>query len=399
MKKILILGGSRYIIPVIDKIHELGHYAITCDYLPDNIAHKYSDEYHNVSIIDKEKVLELAKNLKVDGIMSFACDPGVEVAAYVAEKLNLPTPPYQSVCILQNKALFRNFLRENGFNVPFAKGYKNIDEAIEDSLKFNWPVIIKPVDSAGSKGVTKIIKAEEIKDAAKYAIQFSKTNSFIMEEFIEKKGHSSDSDSFSIDSELMVNTFNNQYFDSKVINPYTPAAYSWPSDMKQSAQQELRSELKRLIKLLNLGTSIYNIETRQGIDGKAYIMEVSPRGGGNRLSELLKFATGIDLIECSVRAAIGEKIELDKSDIEYNGYWAEVILHSDREGLFDSLYIDDEIKDNVIQTDLWINEGDEIHKFTGANETFGTLVLYFEDKEKLDKVMNNISNYVKINLK
>ena len=182
MKKILILGGSRYIIPVIDKIHELGHYAITCDYLPDNIAHKHSDEYHNISIIDKEKVLELAQKLKVNGIMSFACDPGVEIAAYVAEKLNLPTPPYKSVCILQNKALFREFLRENKFNVPYAKGYNNVEDAIKDSSLFNWPVIIKPVDSAGSKGVTKVTRIEELPEAAKYAIKFSKTNSFIMEE-------------------------------------------------------------------------------------------------------------------------------------------------------------------------------------------------------------------------
>jgi len=399
MKKILILGGSRYIIPVIDKIHELGHYAITCDYLPDNIAHKHSDEYHNISIIDKEKVLELAQKLKVNGIMSFACDPGVEIAAYVAEKLNLPTPPYKSVCILQNKALFREFLRENKFNVPYAKGYNNVEDAIKDSSLFNWPVIIKPVDSAGSKGVTKVTRIEELPEAAKYAIKFSKTNSFIMEEFIEKNGNSSDSDSFSVDSELIVNSFSNQYFDNNVINPYTPAAYSWPSDMELSAQEELTSELQRLIKILNLGTSIYNIETRQGLNGKTYIMEVSPRGGGNRLSELLKYATGIDLIECSVRAAIGEKIELKKTDIEYKGYWAEIILHSDREGLFDSIYINDEIKDSVIEKDLWVKEGDEIHKFTGANEAFGTLVLCFENKNDLDKVMDNISNYIKINLK
>jgi len=169
--------------------------------------------------------------------------------------------------------------------------------------------------------------------------------------------------------------------------------------MELSAQEELTSELQRLIKILNLGTSIYNIETRQGLNGKTYIMEVSPRGGGNRLSELLKYATGIDLIECSVRAAIGEKIELKKTDIEYKGYWAEIILHSDREGLFDSIYINDEIKDSVIEKDLWVKEGDEIHKFTGANEAFGTLVLCFENKNDLDKVMDNISNYIKINLK
>ena len=86
MKKLLLLGGLRYLIPVIKTAQKMGVHVITCDYLPDNIAHKYSDEYHNVSIIDKEAVLKLAQSLEIDGIMSFAVDPGVATAAYVAKR-------------------------------------------------------------------------------------------------------------------------------------------------------------------------------------------------------------------------------------------------------------------------------------------------------------------------
>ena len=84
-KKLLLLGGSRYLIPAIKAAHDLGVYVITCDYLPDNYAHKLSDEYHNVSIIEKEAILKLAQELQIDGIMSYATDPGVATAAYVAE--------------------------------------------------------------------------------------------------------------------------------------------------------------------------------------------------------------------------------------------------------------------------------------------------------------------------
>ena len=87
MKKLMVLGGSRYALPVIEAAHRLGIYVITCDYLPDNIAHKYSDEYCNVSIIGQEKNLDAARKLNIDGIMSFACDPGVITAAYVAEQM------------------------------------------------------------------------------------------------------------------------------------------------------------------------------------------------------------------------------------------------------------------------------------------------------------------------
>ena len=175
MKKLLLLGGSNYLLPAIKAAHELGVYVITCDYIPNNIAHQYSDEYHNVSIVDKEAVLQLAKGLNVDGIMSYATDPGVAVAAYVAEKLGLPTSPYDSVSLLQNKGRFRAFLKDNGFNVPVAKSYKDAVEAVKDANLFQWPVIVKPVDSAGSKGVTKIDKVEDLHNAAILAKKYSFT--------------------------------------------------------------------------------------------------------------------------------------------------------------------------------------------------------------------------------
>lgn len=396
MKKILLLGGSRYIIPVIEAIHKLGYYAITCDYLPNNIAHKVSDEYYNVSIVEKEKVLELAKKLNIDGIMSFACDPGVETAYYVAEKLGLPGHPYSSVEILQNKAKFRKFLTDNNFNVPKAKGYKKIEEALEDIKYFNWPVIVKPVDSAGSKGVTKVEEIKDLRKAIEYAITFSKTESFIIEEFIEKKGYSSDSDCFSVNGKLVFASFSNQYFDKNAINPYTPSAYSWPALLPNETQLELKNELQRLMTLLKLKTSIYNIETRLGMDGKPYIMEVSPRGGGNRLSEMIRYSSGTDLITNAVRACVGDEIVEVNGDPTYKGYWAEVILHANEEGTFKEIWIDENISDYVYEVDLWINKGDLLHEFTGANEAIGTLVMNFDNKEKMEVYMNDIYDYIKV---
>lgn len=396
MKKLLLLGGSRYILPVIEAAHRLGVYVITCDYLPDNIAHKYSDEYINVSIIDKDAVLEVAKQHNVDGIMSFACDPGVLTAAYVAEKLGLPScGSYESVAILQNKGKFREFLTKNGFNVPKAKGYKNIEDALQDVGYFNWPVIVKPTDSAGSKGVTKVTKPAELEESIKYALSFSHRNEFIIEDFLEKKGESSDSDGFSVDGELKFVSFSAQRFDEKCENPYTPSAFSWPSSISMDKQIELKNEIQRLLNLLDMKTSVYNIEVRECTSGKAYIMEVSPRGGGNRLSEMLKYATGVDLVENSVRAALGmEIVGVEQKD--YNGCWAEVILHSKTSGVFKELYIDENIHKNIVERDLWISVGDSVGGFSGANEAIGTLVLRFDTQEELEQVITNIDKYVSI---
>lgn len=398
-KKLMLLGGLRYLLPVIDAAHQLGYYVITCDYLPDNIAHKYSDEYCNVSIVDKDAVLTVAKEKQIDGIMSFAVDPGVVTAAYVAEKMGLPQAgPYESVCILQNKDRFRKFLSDNGFNVPKAKGYSEISDAEKELDGYHFPIIVKPVDSAGSKGVTRVDMKSEFKSAFEYAKNYSISGRVIVEEFIEKQGCSSDSDCFSVDGKLKFVSFSAQRFDENAPNPYTPAAYSWPSTFTVEQEAELTCELQRLLTLLRMKTSIYNVETRIGIDGKPYIMEVSPRGGGNRLAEMVRFATGVDLITNAVRAAVGD----DVTGIEqkpYNGYWAELVLHSSDDGHLVALDINNDFYSEFVrQVDLWVKEGEHVSSFKGANDAIGTLVLNFSSDIQLEKALVLYNNYLQIKI-
>lgn len=396
MKKLMLLGGMRYLVPVIEAAHKLGVYVITCDYLPNNIAHKYSDEYCNVSILEKDKVLEKAKELKIDGILSFACDPGVVTAAYVAEKMGLPSSgPYESVEILQNKGKFRKFLTENNFNVPVAKQYTDIETALNDTEMFNWPVIVKPTDSAGSKGVTKVEEKDKLKDAINYALKFSHSNEFIIEDFLEKVGDSSDCDSFSIDGKLKFVSFSAQKFDENCENPYTPAAFTWPASISKIHQEELTNEIQRLLTLLNMKSSIYNIETRECTNGKAYIMECSPRGGGNRLAEMIRYMTGVDMITNIVKSALGMELDvIEQKELKDN--WAEIILHSEKEGTFEKLWISEEISSNIVENDLWIETGTHVGGFSGANEAIGTMVLKFDSEIQMNNVLNNQNNYIKV---
>ena len=399
-KKIMLLGGLRYLLPVIEAAHKLGYYVITCDYIPDNIAHKYSDEYVNVSIIDKEAVLAVAREKQIDGIMSFAVDPGVVTAAYVQDKMSLPAfGPYESVCILQNKDRFRDFLAKHSFNVPLAKGFSSVEEAMSEKYWYPWPVIVKPTDSAGSKGVTRVDRLEDLEAALRTAFDHSLSGRVIVEEFIEKAGCSSDSDCFSVNGELKFVSFSAQRFDDNAPNPYTPSAFSWPSTFTKKQEAELTSEKQRLLTLLGMRTSVYNIETRIGTNGKSYIMEVSPRGGGNRLSEMLRFATGVDLITNAVRAAVGEEV-IGLEQKGYDGHWAEVVLHTKKSGRFDSLDIaPDFAEKHVRQTDLCVKPGDEVRAFMGANDAIGTLVLCFDTEEELVAALKDVDNWMTIKVK
>ena len=317
---------------------------------------------------------------------------------HVQEKMGLPSMgPYESVVILQNKDLFRAFLQEHGFNCPNSKGYSTIDAALADSDRLTWPMIVKPTDSAGSKGVTRVDSVNEYEAAVKYAFEKSIKGHIIVEQYLDKVGCSSDTDSFLQDGKFRFMSFNAQRFDVDAANPYAPSAYTWPSTFPEH-EAYLTSELQRLMDLLHMQTSVFNIETRIVSDGKPYIMECTPRGGGNRLCEMLRYATGVDMIAAQVRAAVGDIV----GDIEqkpYNGHWAEVILHAPRAGRFAGLEIASSLKAQVIERDLWVKEGDAVKAFHGANDAIGTLVLRFENKEEMEYAVTHQSEWLKINVK
>lgn len=399
-KRLMLLGGLSYLLPVIREAHNMGIYVITADYLPNNIAHKYSDEYCNVSIIDKEEVLKKAQSLQIDGIMSFAVDPGVVSAAYVAEKMQLPFQcSYKAATILQNKHLFRQFLAENGFNSPKAKGYNNVNEALEDVDFFSWPVIVKPVDSAGSKGVSKVERKEDLSEAISYALSEAHNGYFIIEEFLEKEGNSSGIEAYIQGEQVLCNDLYDQLFDDNAVNPFTPSAEIWPSSMPLNYQCEIKEELKRLFILLNVRTGIFNVECRVSTNGKAYLMEVSPRGGGNRIAELQDMATGQSLISAEICKAVSLPLPKIESP-SYKGAWCNYVLHSSKPGILGSIDFDkDFLHKYVKDVSLTVKQGDAISTFTGANTSLGTVFLYAESRPELDEVLRRINNYIHIKLK
>lgn len=402
MKKLLMVGGTRYMLPVIEMAHKIDAYVITCDFCPNNIAHKYSDEYCNVSVVDKNAVLKIAQEKEINGIMAFASDPGVVTAAYVAEKMGLPFQcSYESACILQDKGLFRQFLWENGFNCPHFKRYTNIDEPFSDVDFFKWPVIVKPVDSAGSKGVTKVESPDELLDAIEIAIAASFSDSFIVEDFLTFNGFHSSADVFTVNGELKFVTYSDQLFDLQSDNQYAPAMIIWPTTMSIENQNYLTRETQRLMSLLNMKNGIYNVESCVGADGKPYLMEISPRGGGCKIAEIQEMAMGARLIENEVRSALGMPIlefDIHPSD----GNWCEMLVHAGRNqiGILEKISVDQFIMDKYVKVmDFCVTAGDEVKCFNGGSTSLGDMVFRFETREQLDQVMARSREWLNIECK
>lgn len=396
MKKILMLGGSHFQVPAIKYAKEAGHHVITADYLPGNPGHKFSDEYFNVSTTDEKEVLALAEKLRIDGILSYASDPGAPTAAYVAEKLSLPGNPYESVKVLQRKDLFRNFLKKNNFLVPESRSFKAIKEGTEyagERLGHN-PVIVKPADSSGSKGVRKVTGINDFSGAFFNALENSREKIVVVEDYIEKAIYEMDGDGFVWNGKLAFRCFGNQHNDIEC-NPYVPAGISFPYIQEPALQQKAHDIIESILTKLDMKVGGLNIEYLTDKDGNIYILEIGPRNGGNLIPEVIKHSTGVDLIAYAVEGALGK----DCSDLkmkESTGFYSSYILHAGTDGTVKNIYIAPEIKTKIIQQNIMVKVGEDVKKFDGSNNTLGTFILKFDSLEEMTFYLDKMNGYIKV---
>ncbi len=396
MKRVLMLGGSIYQTYAIKEAVRQGHYVITCDYLPNNPGHQFAHEYHNVSTTDKEAVLELAKSLKVDGIVAYASDPAAPTAAYVCEKLGLPTSPYQSVEILSKKHLFRQYLTEHGFNVPKAKSYKTFEEAEADIDSFKLPVMVKPVDSSGSKGINKLTDKSQLKAFVEDALSYSRDKIFLIEEFIVKNGPQISGDAFSVDGKLVFHCLGNEFYSDKVDKDFAPLGECWPTVMPKEVIDTLENDLQRLITSLEMRSNAYNVEAIYGEDGKVYILELGARSGGSLIPQITALATGVDMVPYVIKAALGE----DCSDLKMapvKGFWSNYMAHANETGKYAGIEYDEDFKKNHLVdyvTDTKI--GDDVHKYRDAQDCVGELILKYDNAEQMTEMIDNMDDFIRI---
>lgn len=396
MKKILLLGGSSQQIPAIQAAKNKGYETILCDYLPNNPGQYYSDKFHCISTTDKEAVLKVAKDYEIDGIVAYASDPAAPTAAYVAEQLGLPTNPFKSVEILSNKEKFRNFLSKNNFNTPKAKAYSTIEDVKRDIDGFKLPVIIKPVDSSGSKGVSKLENISNLSSQFEEAMKYSRIKKVIIEEYVDMIGYQVAGDGFSLNGKLKFRCFANDHFNKKGKNIFVPISASFPYVGTEKLQAKIHSEIQRLLDLLEMKTGAYNFDVRVDEKENVYLMEVGPRNGGNYIPQVIKYATGVDLLDLSIRAAMGE----DCSEVEMvkpSGYWSYFAIHSSEKGILKSINIKEKVKqNNIVESFMNYKIGDEIPSFTGANTSIGILLMRFTSMEEMLNMMDNPNEWIEV---
>lgn len=398
MKKILLLGGSEAQLISIRRAKELGYFTIVCDYLPDNPGQYIADRFYLVSTTNKEAILQIAEREAISGIVAYSSDPAAPTAAFVANTLGLPGMNYNIVRHFCEKQLFREFLDQHNFNIPNSiKITIPYDVEKIDISSLNMPVIVKPTDSSGSKGITVLGNVDNLANALKYASEFSRNKTLIIEEFIVRDHpYVIEAEIFVLNGEVVSWGLINSIRD-KASNPLLPAGYSYPLDLSEKRVRIVKDEISRLIEAAGKPSGAFNIEMIIDKNDHLFFLDAGPRNGGNRLPEFISMISGKDSIEATLRTAMGETDGIDVSlDGLEGGYWGLGVLHTNQEGRYIRTDYSPLASKSLIEEGVQKQVGDPVNPFIRCNDLVGLNFFHFSNKEEMDSVMYDMNNHIHV---
>ena len=392
-----MLGGSAQQVIAIKTAKAMGLETVLCDFLPDNPGQFVADKYYNVSTTNVEAVYKVAKAEKVSGILAYASDPAALPAAIVADRLGLPTNLPSVVEILGVKHKFRQFLSEHGFACPKFLSFRateNVSWIKENIKNFVFPIVVKPTDSSGSKGVTLVRSFSDLERSIADAVEYSRNKILIAEEYI-RRGFPD-----VIGGDILV-------WDGKIIvfgemtclrghngKGLVPIGERRPCCLSSSIVKHIHEELQRLITAVGVSFGELNIEIILDDKNDVHFLELGPRAGGNMIPVQLSDALGVDLVKANVAMAMGEKPKIDIH--ERPGYFVTYVLHSDKEGVLGDVNFSKELRPYIYRKVLYKDLGDKVEAFRGAGNALGILFLHFDTEEQMNNYCSQMEKHVEL---
>lgn len=310
-KKLMILGASILQLPAIEKAKEMGLDVVVVDMNPDAVGFKVPGiEKEIISTIDIQAVICAAKSHKIDGIMTLATDMPMRTVAAVAKEMNLIGIDEETALKATNKAKMRKALQLN--NVPIPKFYvvSNKDEYKEVVKQFDVPFIVKPADSSGSRGIFEVKDIHNdtlVIEAYEYCHPFSKVGDVVVEEYME--GPEVSVETLTVNGECHVIQITDKL--TTGAPHYVEMGHSQPTMLSN----EIAEQISKVAEAANKAIGIKNgpshteiIVTKEG----PKIVELGARlGGDNITTHLVPLSTGVNMVECCIKIALGEKTDIE----------------------------------------------------------------------------------------
>jgi biotin carboxylase len=298
MKKILIVGGSHSELPLVDEAKKLGLYTICIGNIKGN-AHFKADESHLIDYSDKELVLKFAKEKNIDYICFGAHDLSMTTTAYVAEKLGFcQFDKYETTMKLHHKDRFKQLILKHNLSTTKVYKYKNIE-------KIKFPVIVKPIDLGGGKGISIAKDKIQLKKAITYASECSKTKQYIIEEYFYGSLHSIST--FIVDKKIRF-FYHDDEFDCPD-NKFGVCLSISPSSDFSLIEKQLLKEIEKVIDIFDLKDGLLHLQFLQNND-RFSIIEFTRRMPGDMYNVPVETSTGLNYAKTIIKFAIGEKEDI-----------------------------------------------------------------------------------------
>src|SRR3989339_699306 len=372
-RKLLIVGGGYADIPIIKAAKALGFYVISSGLDEKGLGNSYSDLYCRADNSNKEDVLAIARKLKVDAICPNAAGHSAVSCSYAAEKMGFKDlDSYDIAITLHYKDRFLKFAKENGIKSPRAESFNNINIAKNAIEGFPFPLIIKPVDLSGGKGVLKVVNKDEAKIAIKNAFDKSRVKTIVIEEFIEGSNHGLST--IIKNGKVIFHFIDNEYY---YLNRYTVAGTSTPADVPRKVIEGLIFEIEKIASILKLKDGIFHLQfVLKGT--RPYIFDLCRRIPGDLYVDFVKYATGIDYPLFIVKAFTGGDIEgLEQKHPD--GYYIRHVIMGNKNGKFKGITIEDAIRGNILKVFMIFKPGNSIVDF--MTQRLGIIFLKYNSKK------------------
>lgn len=305
MKRLLIIAGGEWQVPIIRKAKEMGMYVVNTNLYPNSPGFEFADIGLVANVLDKEKNLECAKEYHVDAVLTDQSDIAVTTAAYVAEKHGLHGVGTKAAELFTNKYQMRRFCQEHNFPTPEFKLCRDLADAYTFVDENGLPVVVKPPANQSSRGVAKVTTWDELAHAFESALLQSNDGTVLLEGFIGGVELTVDGVQLNTGGHYCLATScKTHYAHNEMV-----ANQLWFSQFHPEIDYvALHQQHNRLVKSMVLPYGLTHAEYKYH-EGKFYLIEVAARGGGTRISsDIVPLMSGIDSNELLIRMALGEQI-------------------------------------------------------------------------------------------
>ncbi len=397
-KKIMVIAGSKWQIPIVKKISEMGHSPLVVNLYENSPAFEYADNYGVMNILDKNACLEFAKENNIDAVLSEECDIAMPTVAYLADKLGLSSLSVDMASLYTNKYKMREFCQKKGIAYPEYYKCYNLKDAEDFFNSLNKKMVIKPLDANSSRGVYTITTLDELRTYFPHAMEYSKVeNCVLAERYIE--GTEFTVDGIKTPSKHYTMAISQKkHYDH---NPNVACELYFSHNNDKFDYELLKSVNDKFINESGLNFGLTHAEYKYE-DGKFYLIEIAARGGGNLISSnIVPVMSGIDnykyLIECSLGNVSNKEFNISQ---KYNNRCC--VLHffdvPGKGGIVKKINGIDFLDKcpNIIKWEMNFEIGDIIEKADDDSKRAGYYIAYAESRFELDELIKQIDNQFSI---